>query len=97
MTRYRYQGRPDRPVPFGILIDRSFGDEFDAELDQETHNYLVGGGALKVVPSPKTETKVLPKAEPKSEPKVETKVVEQSKAETKEAPRAETPKPSAKR
>lgn len=81
--RYRYTGRPDRPVPFTELVDRRVGEEFEAEFDKDTENYLVGGGAIAVVgraassseakDEPKAATADKPKDEPKSEPKTTPK------------------------
>lgn len=68
MKRYEVIGIPLSP-PFDVLAGRAVGDQFDARIDEDVEQLLIGAGALRIVPSkPRPEQKkVEQRAKPVSE------------------------------
>lgn len=48
MKRYRMIGRP-AGAPVDLLVSRTVGEEFDADLDKDLERTLVDSGAVEVV------------------------------------------------
>jgi Acetyltransferase (GNAT) domain len=62
MTRFKVTGIP--LTPSRVLEGRKYGDEFDANLDEDTERVLVSSGALRVLESQKREEPHEPVGEP---------------------------------
>ena len=56
MKRYEVTGIPISP-PFDVLAGRKLGDQFNANIAPDVEALLVGGGALRIIDTPKAKPK----------------------------------------
>jgi outer membrane biosynthesis protein TonB len=85
MTTYRMTGRP--LTPFTVLEGRVMGEEFEADIDDEIEQLLVGSGALQIVTEEKEEADE-PAAEEADNPGPEIAAEPEPEPEPKPKPRA---------
>jgi hypothetical protein len=71
MKRYEVTGIPLSP-PFSVLAGRRVGDIFEADVDPDIEQLLIGAGALRPLsrpkPQPRQERVTAPAPEPAREP-----------------------------